>query len=357
MFKKEIIGLMSGTSLEGLDIAHVEFTHQDKKTAFKLKQIETIPYPQDILKELQECHSIDITSLQILDKRIGAFFGSKINDFISKNKINKKEIDAIASHGQTLLHQPENGFTLQVGCGSTIAYLTGINVINDFRTLDIVAGGQGAPLVPIGDFELFESRADSFLNIGGFCNISFKNEGLINAFDICPGNLPLNHYAKILGYTYDQDGNMAAKGKLNSKILYDLNSLAYYKKSHPKSLGTEWLNKNFYTKLITEETSENILHTISVHVAQQIVDCLNQFQLNSVFVTGGGVKNKFLIDLIIGSYTGEVIIPGDDTIDFKEAIVFAFLGFKSLQNEPNNVSSVTGAERSLCTGVLHKPGY
>lgn len=357
MIKKEIIGLMSGTSLDGLDIARVEFIQHEQKRLFNLKETDTIPYPKVILKQLKNVNSLNISSLQELDKRIGIFFGQQINAFILKNEIDKNEIDAIASHGQTLLHQPENGFTLQVGCGSTVAFLTGIDVINDFRTLDVVAGGQGAPLVPIGDFDLFADKAESFLNIGGFCNISFKDATGIKAFDICPGNLPLNFFANKLGYDFDLNGTLARKGVLNKEMLQELNLIKFYRKKEPKSLGTEWLDEYFYKKCNENQAVENILHTVSIHISQQIINCLNQNKLDSVFVTGGGAKNKFLMSLISNSYKGEVIIPQDNFIDFKEAIVFAYLGFKYLLNEPNNVTSVTGAQRSLCTGVLHKSGY
>ena len=357
MLKKEIIGLMSGTSLDGLDIAHVEFIEKENKYTYNLKNTRNISYPKDLFNELQNIDTRPLSELQILDKKIGFFFGNKVNEFIEDFKLNKDDICAIASHGQTILHQPQNGFTLQIGCGSTIAYQTGIEVINDFRTLDVIAGGQGAPLVPVGDFDLFESKADSFLNIGGFCNISFKNKDVITAFDICPGNLPLNRFAGVLGFEYDHDGDLAKSGKVLSDLLSHLNSIEYYHKSFPKSLGVEWLNSIFYPKITSEESPENLLHTLSLHIAEQIINCLHQFELKSVYITGGGAKNTYLIDLIRRDYHGKVIIPDTTTIDFKEAIVFAYLGFKYLLNQSNNLPSVTGAERKLCTGVLHRPGY
>ena len=357
MFKKEIIGLMSGTSLDGLDIAHVEFVIENTKTRYFLKSSQTIPYPDSLHEKLQSAHSLDISELQILDKTIGAFFAEQVNSFISNNKIDKDKIDAIASHGQTILHQPENGFTLQIGCGSTLAYSTGIMVVNDFRTLDVIAGGQGAPLVPLGDFELFFEEAESFLNIGGFCNISYKDEEGIQAFDICPGNLPLNNFANKLGHEFDLNGEIAEQGNLNNELLQKLNSLEFYSKNHPKSLGTEWLEKNFYTNFSKSESPENLLHTVCVHITQQIINCLEKNNIKSVLVTGGGAKNKFLMRLISEGYNGDIIIPKNEIIDYKEAIVFAYLGFKYLSNQPNNVISVTGAQRNLCMGVLHKPGY
>ena len=357
MLKKEIIGLMSGTSLDGLDIAHVEFIYENNKVKYKLMKTNTIAYPTDLLEHLHNVSSLGIDAIEILNKNIGVFFANQINIFISQNKILKKNIDGIASHGQTILHQPENGFTLQIGCGSTIAYLTGIKVINDFRTLDVIAGGQGAPLVPIGDFDLFDSKADSFLNIGGFCNISFRKENVIHAFDICPGNIPLNHFAGKLGHDYDHNGSLAQKGKIDNDLLNTLNSIEFYNKKGAKSLGTEWLDKNFFTKFKKDGNPENTLRTICEHISNQIINCLNQYQLNSVFITGGGVKNKFLMSLIREGYTGDIVVPDEETIDFKEAIVFAYLGYKYLSNEANTLSSVTGAERSLSAGVLHKPGY
>lgn len=357
MFKKEIIGLMSGTSLDGLDIVHAKFDCIDGLNTFELKQSHTTPYPSQLKKEIENAESLHPADFQILNKSVGTFFAKAVNQFIIDHHINKNDIAAIASHGQTILHQPENGFTLQIGCGSTIAYATGINVINDFRTLDVIAGGQGAPLVPIGDFDLFENKAEAFLNIGGFCNISFKKNNSIKAFDICPGNLPLNHFAKNMGFDYDQDGAHAEKGTSDPVLLKNLNSLQFYQQKHPKSLGTEWLNEYFYPLLHADDSNENILKTISVHIAQQIVHVLSENQLNSVFITGGGTKNKHLIHLIRSSYKGALIVPNEKIIDFKEALIFAYLGYKYLRKEANNVPSVTGATRSLSMGVLHTPGY
>ena len=357
MLKKEIIGLMSGTSLDGLDIVLVEFNCTKGQNAFKLKQKRTIPYPTKLQTEIKNAESLNHANFQILDKKIGSFFGDTVNQFIKDYEIDKKNIAAIASHGQTILHQPENGFTLQIGCGSTIAYNTGINVINDFRTLDVISGGQGAPLVPIGDFDLFETKADAFLNIGGFCNISFKKNNFITAFDICPGNLPLNSFAKKMGFEYDHKGKFAQQGTLNPILLKRLNSLEFYQQKNPKSLGTEWLNTSFYPLIPNEDKSENILKTISVHIAQQVSHILNENQLNTVLLTGGGAKNDYLVNEIKNLYSGKVIIPDEEIIDFKEAIIFAYLGYKYLLETTNNVPSVTGAGKCLRMGVLHTPGY
>ena len=215
MSKLEIIGIMSGTSLDGVDIAHVRF-NQDEfgEFNFSLLNTKSFDFPETLQHELSLATSLQVPALMQLDKKLGLFYAECVNSLFSSNSIDKSQIDAIACHGQTIYHQPENGFTLQIGCGATIAFHTGVKVINDFRTKDIIAGGQGAPLVPIGDFHLFQSQAESFLNIGGFTNISFKENGIIRAFDICPGNLPLNKLVKSKGLAFDNEGEIAKSGEL-----------------------------------------------------------------------------------------------------------------------------------------------
>jgi anhydro-N-acetylmuramic acid kinase len=355
--KLEIIGLMSGTSLDGLDLAYVSFNFQNNKIEFNLLNCETTPYESEILSQLNNYNRLSVPEMLILDKKIGRFYAQKVNDFVQKNKINKLQIDAIASHGQTIFHQPPNGFTYQIGCGSSLAYETGVKVINDFRTRDVIAGGQGAPLVPIGDFNLFSDLADSFLNIGGFTNISFKKENEIIAFDICPGNLPLNFLAKELGLNFDKNGQIAESGNVLSELLDRLNSLGFYKLEPPKSLGSEWLEIEFYKLLKSANQTNDLMRTIVEHIAIQIATVLKNENLRSVFITGGGAKNKFLTERIKHHFDGKIIIPEDKIIDFKEAIVFGYLGALYLRNEPTTVISVTGAEREVCSGVLHIPGY
>tara|TARA_Y100001978_G_C23700213_1_gene440340 strand:- start:4140 stop:5213 length:1074 start_codon:yes stop_codon:yes gene_type:complete len=357
MFNKEIIGLMSGTSLDGLDIVLVHFDCINGHSTFELRHSLTVPYPKTLKAKIENAESLNHPDFQILNKTIGSFFGDAVNQFIKEHKINKNNIAAIASHGQTILHQPENGFTLQIGCGSTIAYITGINVINDFRSLDVISGGHGAPLVPLGDFDLFKDKAEAFLNIGGFCNISFQQNNSIIAFDICPGNLPLNHFANKIGLEYDHNGMHSRQGTLDPILLERLNSLGFYQQKHPKSLGTEWLNDHFFPLIPKDYKSENILKTISVHIAEQISNILNGNQLKSVLITGGGAKNSHLIELMANLYDGEIILAEAEIIDFKEALIFAYLGYKYLIKETNNVPSVTGAKRALTMGVLHVPGY
>jgi len=352
--KIEIIGLMSGTSLDGLDIAHVSFNFENEQIYFELKNYETVLYSKSILNQLHNYLTLSVPEILMLDKEIGGFYANKVNEFIKKFNIDKNNIDAIASHGQTIFHQPQNGFTYQIGCGTTLAFKTGIDVINDFRTLDVIAGGQGAPLVPIGDFNLFSAEANAFLNIGGFTNISFKKKDEIIAFDICSGNLPMNDAVKSIGLTYDKNGEIARKGEIDFIILEELQKLEHFHKSAPKSLGTEWLESDFYPIINKIESIENKLRTLIEQTTIEIINVLHSNNISSVYITGGGAKNSFLIERIRFFFKGEVIVPSEEIIDFKEAIIFAFLGARYLRNESTTVKSVTGASIEVSSGIFHR---
>ncbi len=353
----QIIGLMSGTSKDGLDIAHVSFRNSVEEYSFKLLHGLTIAYPKDILEALDSIETLSASNIYQLDKQIGQFYGESVNDFIQKFNINPKDIEAIASHGQTIFHQPSKGFSTQIGCGSTLAFQTGIKVVNDFRTRDILAGGQGAPLVPLGDEYLFSNLAEAFLNIGGFTNISFKKDGQLKAFDICPGNLPINRFANKYGMDFDSGGEISRSGELNTQLLATLNQIEYYNNNGPKSIGTEWLNSEFLSLIDDFSVPSSIMRTIVEHEAIQIAKVLINEKLSSVYITGGGAKNNFLIERIAAHYSGNIIIPELELIDFKEAIIFAFLGYRYLENKATNDPSATGANRSIVSGVLHIPGY
>ncbi len=347
---------MSGTSLDGLDIAYVEFKNSsNQKWNYQLLECDTVSYSKELFEKLVSAHQLTSFQLFSLDKELGEFYSACVLKFISSNKIDSLEIDAIASHGQTIFHQPDKGITVQIGCGTSLASHTGIKVINDFRKKDLVFGGQGAPLVPIGDFSLFQNEAESFLNIGGFSNISFKKDGVITAFDICPGNLPLNKLANSKGLAYDKNGDLAKNGEINFFLLDLLNELEYYKENYPKSLGSEWLETEFYRLIKFDRDIENNLRTLIEHIAYQISFILNENNLKSVFISGGGALNPFLIERIEHYYKGKIIIPEKDTIEFKEAIIFAFLGALFLENKPNCLSSVTGARKDVVGGTLHLP--
>lgn len=355
MISYNTISLMSGTSLDGIDIAFVHIERNEQGLwGFNLVNAETVAYSDEIKDKLRTSTEISAPALFQLDKMLGQMMGEAINKFIAKNKISKDEIQIIASHGHTVYHQPDNGFTVQIGCGSSMALETGITVVNDFRTKDVILGGQGAPLVPIGDFELFKNQAEAFLNIGGISNISFKKDGKIVAFDCCPGNLPLNKLAQNKGLNYDKNGDLARSGEINFFLLDLLNNLPFYEQVGPKSLGTEWLEQYFYPMIKPDRDIENNLRTVIEHEAYQIGQVLNRNEIESVMITGGGAFNQFLVERIQHYYKGRVVLPAKEVIEFKEAIIFAFLGALYLEKLPNCLSEVTGASRNVCGGVLHR---
>lgn len=347
-----IIGLMSGTSCDGLDISVCQYNKgKNDHWDYQLHIAETVDYPDNLRTKLRGAINLNSNDLYLLDKEFAHFTADVVNDI--KNRF-KTKVDAIASHGHTVHHRPDLGYTVQIGCGETLAFLTGLKVINNFRQKDVAAGGQGAPLVPIGDKLLFNTKADAFLNIGGFCNISFVRNEVI-AFDVCPGNLPLNKLVSSLDHAYDEGGNIAKSGKLKSELLEKLNSLPYYKSEAPKSLGVEWLESSFYPIFSDLPSTQDALRTIVEHIAIQIASSLKEYKAQKVLITGGGAKNSFLVDRICYHFNDEVIIPDNELVDFKEAIIFGFLGVLNLEEQPNCISNVTGASRDVVGGEIHLP--
>jgi anhydro-N-acetylmuramic acid kinase len=355
----EIIGLMSGTSLDGLDIAHVKLVFDSVLgDSFELMHFSSIPFPEELRAQLRDASTASIATVTQLDIQLGTFFASCVRDFMSNFSIDSANITAIGCHGQTILHQPQLGYTLQIGNANVLAYQTGIRVINDFRSHDLCAGGQGAPLVPIGDFGLFREQADTFLNLGGFANLSYKDhDGFIRAYDICPLNVPLNKLVESIGLTYDKDGGLASQGEIHFFLLDLLNTLPYYHEDGPKSLGTEWLETQFYPLLKFNKTPENNLRTVVEHCAIQISGALEKCSARTVLCTGGGAKNSFVIERIRHYFSGELKLPSEEIIDFKEAIVFAYLAGLKLNGSINSLFTVTGATRNTIGGVIHDPGY
>lgn len=355
--KKEyqIIGLMSGTSMDGLDISYCRYCFDKNKWTFSIILTNSITYPAELLLKLKESSFYSARDLLLLDKEIGLFFANEVNSFIKKGKIDSSEVDAICSHGHTIFHQPNLGYTYQIGCGETIAYHTRIKVLNDFRQKDVVAGGQGAPLVPIGDQLLFSNKADTFLNLGGFANCTSINKDSTTAFDICPANLPLNRIVQEIGLEFDRNGNISSQGKVDHLVLEKLNKLPFYTENGPKSLGTEWLNKSFMPLLNNIKTVEDKLATTIEHIAIQIGKTLKEIDARKTFISGGGVKNDFLLNRIKHYTNSQLILPSIEIIDYKESIIFGFLGALYFEKMNNSLSSVTGALHNTTGGVLHIP--
>lgn len=351
MFKENynVIGVMSGTSLDGVDLAYIKFNNSGRWT-FEIFQSETVSYSEEWLNKLKNAIHFSPSELEELNVAYTKLLASIISEFISKNQL--AEIDAVCSHGHTVLHQPQNGFTLQIGNLPMIRDLVNQTIVCDFRVQDVQLGGQGAPLVPIGD-ELLFSEYDYCLNLGGFSNVSFYENGRRIAFDISPVNTVLNFYANKLGFPYDDGGNMAKSGNVNQDLLQKLNDLDFYKASYPKSLGMEFVNAKIFPLIQSYEIDvKDKLCTFVEHIAVQIAKICSKSNAR-LFITGGGAYNRFLIDRLRNYLpTTEVVIPDDKTIQFKEALIFGFLGVLKLRNEINVLSSVTGASKNHSSGVV-----
>jgi anhydro-N-acetylmuramic acid kinase len=349
-----IVGVMSGTSLDGLDLALCEFENSGISYKFKILKSETVAYSDTQREKLKNASLLAAENFSRLDFLFGKFIGSEVKKFINDVAVKP---DAVASHGHTIFHQPKNGFSVQAGCGATIAAECGLTTVCDFRSLDVALKGQGAPLVPIGDKFLF-NQFQSCLNIGGIANISFDNkENKRVAFDICPANMALNHFAGIAGLDYDKDGDLARRGKCDTELLEILNNLSFYHKTGAKSLGREWFEQAFLS--IVENYGLNLndtLNTLTQHVAEQVAKVLNKESLRSVLITGGGTYNIFLIEELKSRFKGEIHIPDDQTVNFKEALIFAFLGYLRINSKINTLSSVTGATRDSIGGAVYLGG-
>ncbi len=338
---------MSGTSLDGLDLVAVEFEFVDTKWSFKLNSAKTNLYTDEWIKKLKAAPALSGVNLLKLHNEYGRFIGSEIKRFITATGF---QPDIIASHGHTVFHQPENWLTFQLGNGLEIAAQAGIKTISDFRSGDVALGGQGAPLVPIGDRLLF-SEFDYCLNLGGFANISFEKGDKTIAYDICPANFILNYLAEKKGLAYDRDGEIGKKGEINFSLLKILDNIGFYQKLPPKSLGREWMENSFFPILNKENISDtDKMRTIYEHIAGQISKSVSG--MGKVLVTGGGAFNKFLIGLISEKTSAQIFIPPTEIINFKEAIIFAFLGVLRVLGINNCLSSVTGASADSCTGVI-----
>ncbi|GEJ44661.1 MULTISPECIES: anhydro-N-acetylmuramic acid kinase [unclassified Chryseobacterium] len=341
------IGLMSGTSLDGLDLCFAEFEKQDT-WAFQILKAETLPYPEEWENKLRNSIHLSAEDLLELHSDYGFYLGERVKDFINRYQL--ENISLIASHGHTIFHQPQRRFTLQIGDGRAIKLETGLPVVYDFRSQDVLMKGNGAPLVPIGD-ELLFSGYSACLNLGGFSNISLQSGGKRIAFDIAPVNIVLNHLAQKLNKNFDEHGELARKGKIDQTLLNRLNALDFYHLSHPKSLGIEWCNEHVFPAFHNTETPD-ALATFTEHAAQQITNVINTNHIKDILITGGGAYNTFLIEKIRAKTKAKVIIPAKDIIDYKEALIFAFMGVLKMNNEINVLSSATGSYADHCSGVM-----
>ncbi|SDK65711.1 anhydro-N-acetylmuramic acid kinase [Catalinimonas alkaloidigena] len=352
-----VIGVMSGTSLDGLDIAFCLFEKKGSTWEFYIDVAETIPYGIKWRERLLQLPQANALTFCQAHRDFGNFAGEQIRYFMQRHRV---EADFIASHGHTIFHQPDTELTAQIGHGAALYASTGLPVICDFRSVDVALGGQGAPLVPIGDQLLFQDYGGC-LNLGGIANLSFDRNGKRMAYDICPVNIVFNELAEALGEKYDEGGQIAASGSIDASLLRKLDNLEFYLRGFPKSLGREWIEEQVFPLLQESGLSwADQMATFSRHVAGQIASAIAQWVDDPeprVLVTGGGAFNAYLLSQIEMELQGKVqlVVPDDKLVSFKEALVFAFLGVLRARNEANCLASVTGASVDNIGGAVYGP--
>ena len=351
--KYRVIGIMSGTSLDGLDLACCDYRQKKGKWTFNVIAGETIKYSHIWNWRLSNAHLLPGIDLQKLDIEFGNFIGLRCKQFIQKHKI--KKVDFIASHGHTVFHQPEKKLTYQIGNGVAINESSKLPVINDFRSLDVLQGGQGAPLVPVGDQYLF-SEFEVCLNLGGIANYSLTEKKKRVAADICFANMGLNYLAGKVDLKFDKNGKLASQGIVDQRMLKELNSIYSKWKSTRPSLGRERFDELIKPLLDNEKISvQNRLRTLCESICFEIAHVLpNRKKKLKVLATGGGAFNQFLIKLLQSKVEQQaiIIVPEEEIVNYKEAIVFGFLGVLRLNNKTNVLKVVTGSSADSSSGSM-----
>lgn len=339
---------MSGSSLDGLDICDVIFSENEKCWSYHIQHAEVYLYDEEFQNELKNLPKSSAYQLAEMHTRFAKIQSELVHTFFNKYP-DSLEADLIVSHGQTIFHQPEKSFTTQIGCGATLSALTGKTVVCDLRTYDIALGGQGAPLVPFGEKYLFPEYKN-FLNIGGISNISIHDDQTIKAFDVCPGNTLLNLLAQSIGKSFDDGGDIARQGQGNSDLLQKFSQLDFYKKSGPKSLGTEHLLRDWWSLIENTPISvEDKMATVVEHIAIEISKFLKG---QKTLITGGGAFNQFLVERL-NVHGVQTAIPSRQTIEFKEALIIAFVGLMRKLGRSTFISSVTGSGRDNMGGAIY----
>jgi anhydro-N-acetylmuramic acid kinase len=350
MNRYHVIGIMSGTSLDGVDLAECIFEIQNERWIYSIINAETVSYSDNWKKRLSNASELNAFDFVLLQKEYGGLLSEFISGFILKYNATP---DFISSHGHTVFHKPDLGITCQIGDGAVMAARLNMQVVCDFRSVDVALNGQGAPLVPIGD-ELLFSEYFFRLNLGGIANISYKENGKTIAFDICPFNMALNYLAEQLGCDFDESGIFASKGVINHELLVHLSELDFFKSLPPKSLGREWFDAFFQPILDSYSISVNDkLRTVAELIAVQIGKATETAQKQKILVTGGGTFNKFVLSLIQKKSKNKIITTDPKIINFKEALIFGFLGVLRMRGQYNCLSSVTGALRDSVGGCIY----
>lgn len=348
---------MSGTSLDGLDLVYCHIWKPLNRWEFKIEKTKSIPYAKTRVTRLKEAIHLPANELLCLHNEYGTWLGEQAGKFIEEAKL---EVGFVSSHGHTVHHQPDKGLTFQIGSGQHLANACGIKTICDYRTNDVALGGQGAPLVPIGDHMLFSSY-DYCLNLGGISNISFVLDNKRVAYDIGIANMLLNYITEGAGLAYDKGGAMARQGSLLPKLFEQLNALDYYALPYPKSTGYEWFSKEIIPLIDAQDASmESLLHTSVHHICEQIARQLQSLQVEkekTLLITGGGAFNTYLTEVLQNKLGKKIVlkIPSNQLIEFKEALIFCLMGVLRLEQEINVLHSVTGASKDSSSGVVYLP--
>lgn len=353
------IGIMSGSSLDGLDIAFVEFQENAGTWTYEIKQAVCYPYSSEWIEKFKRVSTQTASDYLLLHSEFGHYIGHRVNEFIEENGLHY-QVALVSSHGHTSFHLPQNKMTAQLGDGSAIAAITGLPVVSDLRAMDVAFGGQGAPIVPIGERKLL-GVYNLFLNLGGIANISFNAEPYL-AFDVCPANRILNMLSNEVGREYDANGDMAKSGTVDLALLNRLNDLDYYKQPSPKSLSNEFGTEVIYP--MVQDGSKNVedgLRTYVEHIVVQVSKAISQHRSLLVkencrlLATGGGVFNSFLTGRLrdeLARMKVELVATEEKLVKYKEAMIMAFIGVLRWRQEYNIYSSVTGAERDSINGAL-----
>jgi anhydro-N-acetylmuramic acid kinase len=344
-----VLGVMSGSSLDGIDLALCRFRKDGERWSFTVEDATTVAYGPVLRERLLHATGADGLELARLHRDLGRMIGEACRDFL-----NGRHADLIASHGHTIFHQPGEGLTLQLGSGAHIAALAGVATACDFRTMDVALGGQGAPLVPFGERHLFPGHR-AFVNLGGIANIAIHQGERSTGYDICPCNQALDLLAAEAGLAYDADGALARSGSVDRALLAQLDALPFYRQTPPRSLGREWFDEHLKPLIDPPLPLKDRLRTVVEHIAGLVAGELARSGAEAALFTGGGAHNGFLIERIgaLGPVRPE--LPPRELIDYKEAVIFAFLGLMRLRGEVNTLASVTGAERDGIGGAIYTP--
>ena len=357
MTERSILGLMSGSSLDGVDMACVKFWG-DSTASIQWELMAkplTLTYPENIKSHLDLVHTLPEEALEKFHRELGDFFGKVAKEYLDANQL---KVSAIASHGHTVKHNPAEGYSIQIGAGDAMAKSSGLPCITDFRTQDIIHGGQGAPIAPVVEHYLFEEYK-MFLNIGGISNISMHATQHIIGYDVCPANQLLNHLANQLNLPFDDGGRIAEDGSVDDLLLASLQADAYHRLEFPKSLDNNYVRSNFISKLDSSRLSTadklaTCTHYIANNISKEINRISSMHKIKEVFVTGGGAYNTFLLRLLslkIGDV--QLIVPRDEIIQQKESILLALCGYLYMEGLPNSFASATGASKDTINGIWH----